>query len=887
MGWPARRNGSRGYSNLIEPTFPSPDPTGPMQLQTRTLYPGMQLCMNELNTSTLASAPITDARRVPAVLFGLTILLSAFLLFQVQPLIAKLILPWFGGSAAVWTSCMLFFQLALLGGYAWAHWLSERPLRQQALLHGALLLASLAVLPIIPSVRWKPTAGADPLLGILGLLSATVGLPYFLLSATSPLLQSWYSRTSGGAMPYRFFALSNAGSMAGLLTYPVFVEPNLTNGHQAWMWSGAYVAFMACFLIVGLLARNAHEEAPAKTEPTDNAPAPTTADKLLWIGLAASASALLLAVTNHLTQNVAAIPFLWVLPLSLYLLSFILCFDSDRWYRRRIFVPLAVVELAATAHAISDSGNFTSLKVAVAIFSAALFVFFMVCHGELAMRRPSSRYLTSFYLMVSVGGAIGGLLVGFVFPYVLPALIDLPIILALTAFLYVWLLWKNHSAKGSGSFNDENFLNGKYDKYAIGILLAGAFAFIAARIGMAKYAGAPAFLDSPADRPVLLTVGGLFLVYILWRSRGAVEPEDEKTDRIVVIVFLAALTSFTLGRLAMARYFAATAFLEASWDLPVVVALAGMTAFYLLWRCRDTLNNNMIVSGVGIAFAFGLTGYMAHDVWNYVGAARLMMRNFYGALVVYDHPAESDMGPYRELRHGTIEHGEQFLWPQNLRHATTYYAERSGLGLALRSLRVEGNLNVGTIGLGSGTTAVYARPGDHYYFYDINPNVPYIANTQFSFLLHCYGKHQIIMGDARLSLENELKQGINHHFDLLAVDAFSGDAIPVHLLTREAYKVYWQHLLPNGVLAVHVSNRYLSLAPGVALAAAEAGKQAMEVNYDGNDDNNETSSEWVLVTSRKGFFERDEIKPAVTKIQPIPGLREWTDDYSNLYKILR
>jgi len=278
---------------------------------------------------------------------------------------------------------------------------------------------------------------------------------------------------------------------------------------------------------------------------------------------------------------------------------------------------------------------------------------------------------------------------------------------------------------------------------------------------------------------------------------------------------------------------------------------------------------------------------MARETWNSIGTARMMKRNFYGALVVYDQTTPGDMGPVRVLRHGTINHGEQFLWPQNLRHATTYYAENSGLGLALRSLRIEGNLNVGSIGLGAGTTAVYARPGDHYYFYDINPNVPIIATTQFSFLEHCYGKHEVILGDARLSLEDELKHGINRRFDLLSVDAFSGDAIPVHLLTREAFKVYWQHLLPNGVLAVHVSNLYLSLAPVVALAAAADGKQAMDISSDGDDDRQESDSEWVLVTSRKGFFDRDEIKAVAAPITPIPGLREWTDDYSNLYKILR
>jgi hypothetical protein len=853
--------------------------------------------MKDPTTPALASSanepqpyPLTASPRVPAILFGLTIVLSAFLLFQVQPLIAKLILPWFGGSAAVWTSCMLFFQLALLGGYAWAHWLSEQPLKRQILLHVGLLLVSLAVLPIIPSARWKPAGGDDPLLGILGLLAATVGLPYFLLSATSPLLQSWYSRANGGAMPYRFFALSNAGSMAGLLTYPVLVEPNLTNRHQAWMWSVSFIVFVVLFLLVAFRSRSAAGETEAAVTPdksADTRSAPTWQDKLLWTALAACASALLLAVTNHLTQNVAAIPFLWVLPLSLYLLSFILCFDSDRWYRRWLFTRLAVVELAAMVYLMADSGNFSNLKVAVALFSSALFVFFMVCHGELARRRPSSRYLTSFYLMVSVGGALGGLLVGFVFPYVLPALIDLPIILSLTAFLFTFLLWRNYSSQPGADMKVDGFLNEPRDKFVTGILCVGAFAFVVARLVMAKYKGAPALLSATFDTPVLLSFAVVYVLYLLWRGRGIVNTEDERRDRRVVIVQVCLAVVFALWRMTMARYFGAPILGDNGYDWPVLLLLTGTTPVYLLWRGRDTFNNNLIVCAIALALSCGMTGYMARETWNAIGSARVLMRNFYGALVVYDEESSGDMGPVRVLRHGTINHGEQFIWPQNLRHATTYYAEKSGLGLALRSLRQEGNINVGSIGLGAGTTAVYARPGDHYFFYDINPNVLKIATTQFSFLLHCYGSHDVILGDARLSLENELKQGINRKFDLLSVDAFSGDAIPVHLLTREAYKIYWQHLRPNGVLAVHVSNLYLSLAPGVALAAAADGKQAMEINFNGDDDREETASEWVLVTSRTGFFERDEIKPVATKIDPIAGLREWTDDYSNLYKILR
>ena len=845
-------------------------------------------------THPTASPPTASSPRVPAVLFGLTILLSAFLLFQVQPLIAKLILPWFGGSAAVWTSCMLFFQLALLGGYAWAHWLNGQPLKRQILLHVGLLAVSLAVLPIIPSTYWKPTGGEDPLLGILGLLTATVGLPYFLLSATSPLLQTWYSRANGGAVPYRFFALSNAGSMAGLLTYPVLVEPNLTNRYQAWMWSAGFALFFVCFAVVAFRSYSAPDvvESPGASAGgvAAETAAPTWRDKLLWTGLAACASALLLAVTNHLTQNVAAIPFLWVLPLSLYLLSFILCFDSDRWYRRRFFAGLTAVALPSIAYAISGNGNFTNLLVAVGMYCGALFVVFMVCHGELARHRPAPRYLTSFYLMVSVGGAIGGLLIGFVFPYVLPALIDLPIVLSLTGFLMAWLLWRDYAVTSEGDSagkSDETTFDKPWDKVVMTANIAAAILFVGGRVVAAKYWGAPAPGEATYDVPALLALTCVFIEYLLWRSRGSVDADTEKRDRGIVLTFAGGIVAFLVWRLAAIRIWGAPQLPDGPWDVTVPVSLACLIGVYLLWRCRDTLDNNLIVCAATTGLAFAMTGYMAKDAWSGIGSARLLTRNFYGALVVYDQESGGDMGPYRVLKHGTIDHGEQFLWPQNLRHATTYYADKSGLGLALHTLRQEGNITVGSIGLGAGTTAVYARPGDHYFFYDINPNVPKIANTQFSFLKHCYGTHEIILGDARLSLENELKRGINHKFDLLSVDAFSGDAIPVHLLTREAYKIYWQHLLPDGVLAVHVSNLYLSLAPGVALAAAEAGKQAMVINFDGNEDKEETSSEWVLVTSKKGFFDRDEIKPVAKPIAPIPGLREWTDDYSNLYKILR
>jgi hypothetical protein len=687
----------------------------------------------------------TTIRRVPTALFGATILLSAFLLFQVQPLIAKLILPWFGGSAAVWTSCMLFFQIALLGGYTYAHWLSDQSGPRQTAIHAGLLALSLLSLPILPSVWWKPDGPGDPLLRILGLLTATVGLPYFLLASTSPLLQSWYSRSNGGAMPYRLFALSNAGSMAGLLTYPILVEPNLTNRAQAWMWSIAYTTFAVVCVTVSFLSRRSRAAKPVWTTE-DAGPAPAFSQKLLWMGLAATASALLLAVTNHVTQNIAPIPFLWVAPLGLYLLSFILCFDSDHWYHRTIFAVLAAVALPTMAYAIANADDFSSLKVAITFFCAAIFVLFMVCHGELASRRPAPAYLTSFYLMVSLGGAFGGLLIGFAAPYLFNAVYDLPVIVTLTAFLFVYLLW--------------------------------------------------------SERPALSRINQ------------------------------------TLATAA-----------------PLVAAVA----------------------------AAWIGSYLAKDTWQGMNNSRVLMRNFYGSLQVYDSDTAGKQSPVRILRHGTIDHGEQFLRAENRRRPTTYFTGGSGIGLAIHELQKHGPMHVGIIGLGAGSIAAYCRAGDNYRYYEINPQVLKVADEQFYYLRDCPAEHDVVLGDARLVIERSPVQ----KYDLLVVDAFSGDAIPVHLLTKEAWALYWKNLNPDGVLAVHVSNRYLRLAPVVALGAEGSGKEARIVSYDGTDIDEEAPSDWVLVTSRPGFFDQDGLRGKAEPIKPIPGLRPWTDDYSNVFKILR
>ncbi len=682
----------------------------------------------------------------------------------------------------MWATCLLFFQVALLGGYAWAHWLSGQTPARQKIFYLAVLALSLLWLPILPSARWKPAATDDPLPHILGLLSATVGLPFFLLSATSPLLQSWRAGAASGSKPYRLYALSNLGSMLGLVSYPVLVEPYLTNHQQAWLWSIAYCAFAV--VAAATAFKVPWSKLSVGPAGISAAAPPSPALRLLWVALAATASALLLALTTVLTQNIAPMPFLWVLPLSLYLLSLILCFDSDRWYQRPVFALLGAVALPVLAYAIAAADNVHDPRLAIFLISGAAFVFFMLCHGELARRRPAPAYLTTFYLMVAAGGAVGGVLVGLAAPYLLNALYDPAIIVSLAGLLLLLVL-------------------------------------------------RPAL---PPGRLKLLLVSGLSMAYC-----------EMLTAR------------FGLLPLAGAALFAA--------------------CVYRSSRGRE----NAALYAMGLGLAAGVTGYLAQDAVHSVAHARVLARDFYGALTVYDQPTSGTMGPVRVLRHGTIEHGEQFLDAPYQEHPTTYYATRSGGGLALQSLMQDGPVRAGLIGLGAGTLAAYARPQDRYTFYEIDPNVVRIAQTEFTFLSHSPAPVDVVPGDARLSLEAEP----GRQFDILAVDAFSGDVIPVHLLTREAFQLYWRHLPPDGVLAVHVSSRYLSLAPVVALAAAEEGKRALMVWYGGDRASGESVSEWVLVTSRPGFFERPEIAAAARPIPPIPGLRVWTDDYSNLYRILR
>ena len=596
------------------------------------------------------------------ILYAATILVSSFLLFLVQPIIAKQILPWFGGSAAVWTTCLVFFQMALLAGYAYSDY-SNRAMKHktQSTIHIVLLLVSLAVLPILAASGWKPIGNEDPLWRILGLLVVTIGLPYFMLSTTAPLIQSWFAREHADPKTaervYRFFALSNLGAILGLLAYPFAIEMWVTTHSQAIGWSVGYALF--ALLCIGSAWRARRSTDSAETEPAEMAKplfdalpdqassqeesssdVPQGIDYLMWFAPAALASMLLLAVTNHITQNVASIPFMWVVPLTLYLITFVLCFEGRGglgFYVRKFWLLPTLIIVCLMAWGITAKYGFLAIDIAIPLYCAGLFLVCMFCHGELAAAKPTPRYLTRFYLTISLGGALGGMFVG---------------LLAPKLFNAYWEL----------------------------LLGLGAVALMA----------------------MLLTMR--YLTNFGPRKIFAVAP-------------LAALISL------------------------VVVVYYGYDYNWLL-KEGGTIHSD---------------------------------RNFYGRLSVKQlGRSETNPDTHRMFLHGTIVHGKQYIYAPYRHITTSYYTESSGVGIALAHFR-QGSQRVGGVGMGVGTIAAYGKRGDLFKFYEINPKVVDIASNYFYYLNESHAQVQIALGDGRLVLERERPQ----QFDVLTVDAFSGDAVPV------------------------------------------------------------------------------------------------------------
>ena len=679
-------------------------------------------------------------------LYPLTVFLAAFLLFQIQPMIARAILPWFGGTATLWTVAVLFFQLGLLAAYGYSHIVLRllSPSRQR-MLHLVVVALGLVALPVGPSDALRPTGEHEPVLSILRVLLQSVGLPYFVVAATAPLLQGWYAQETDGRArlrwlpsPYVLYAISNVGSLLALLSYPFVIEPGFGLRTQFGVWSIGY----GCFAVVlALLAWPRHWRAGV-VDPSPQAPpaapsltGPPSIALLGALGLAAATNTLLLAVTATLAHNIAPVPLLWVVPLALYLGSFAVPFGLAMPRLRLVLPFLAVLALVPIAYV--ETVTRVALPTRLGLLMPAFFVICLACHAELAHLKPHPRHLSSFYLMIALGGTLGGIFAGVV---------------------------------------------------------------------------APLIFDSYHELPLSLAAAAVLTLFFLGRSRGW------------------------------------------SWRHPLVA--------------------------VPIAAAVAIAVYIARASLDDVSGDRLATRNFYGTLAIRDEPTFDEAGPLRVLVNGSIIHGGQLVKRAYHGEPTTYFGPDSGVGLALRVAGQSGPIRVGVMGLGVGTLASYGRPGDLYVFFEINPLVVRLASSEFSFLRDSHARIEIVPGDGRLSLERYA----GPPFDVIVIDAFAGDSVPIHLLTREAVDLYFRRMTPSGILALQITNQYVDLKPIARAAASAPGRHALVVAT-ADQHSPFFNSVWVLLSRGASRFET----PFFEAGQPLTAGHEvaWTDDHADLLSVIK
>jgi hypothetical protein len=772
------------------------------------------------------------------VLYALTIFLSAFLLFQVQLILAKQLLPWFGGTPAVWTTCQLFFQITLLAGYGYAHSLAGRKsLRQQGGIHlGVLMCAGAALVatalwsggPLLAPEALRPGGSQRPIGLLLLILALTVGLPFFVLSSTGPLLQRWHSHSTESLdRTYRLYAVSNVGSLLGLMTYPFGVERVFDLNQQAAVWAGLFAAFvLGCAALAWRVSRAETQPQGSGQQPsTDSGVAEVTPEAIrvpralqpwLWLSLAFCGSAMFLATTNQLSLEVAAIPFVWVLPLGLYLLTFIVCFDRPGWYSRRWAVLAAA---AATVLVLTLSAIAPVLRVrdAVIVYGLFLMAFCWVCHGELARLRPGAERLTRFYLLISLGGAAGGAFVGLVAP---------------TFFTDVW------------EFH-----------------VAALFGWVA--LGVVWLADRESTLHT-GDRWQFTLVAGIVGVMCAY-----------------LVIHYTSLRATSV----VARY---------DWRLPLAAgALLAVVLSLMFWRSRligSAIWPRALVLLVVVVAAKSLH----HRVEASAVGNQFAARDFYGVVRVRIDAG----GTAKVLMDGNTVHGVQLLAERFRNLPTTYYAPSTGIAAAVGYLTrsttsIDGNvsrpIHVGILGMGAGVMAAFARPGDRVRYYELNPKVIEIsqgASPHFTFVRDSAGKVDTVVGDGRLSLERELIEGDPQGFDLFVMDAFSSDAVPVHLLTEEAFRIYTKHLRDDrSIIAVNITNRHLNLEPVVTASARRLGLRGIRVDV-APDPPASVASSWILLSRNAQLFD----DPSIASVKPRPLQdREvlFTDRYSNLLRVLK
>lgn len=723
-------------------------------------------------------------------LYLATICTGSFLLFLVQPMIARMALPRLGGAPSVWNSAMLVYQALLLGGYAYAHVLGRLAARRQAMIHVGLFAVAALMLPIGLATGNPPVDG-NPFLWVPWLLLGSIGPLFFVVSAQAPLMQRWFG-LQGGGDPYPLYAASNIGSFVGLVAYPLVVEPTLSVEAQSTLWSAGYVLLALLVLVCAFTLPKVTVQNVAVAEKT---PRPEWRRIVHWVVLAAVPSGLMLSTTLHLTTDIVAMPLIWVLPLGIYLLSFSIAFSERRVLADLIqrLAPIFIVMAAFLTF--MDATGFA--YIAAGVILLCLFALSTALHARMYDLRPAPDHLTTFYLAMSAGGVVGGLFCALLAPLVFDWAYEHPILLVAAALL-VPLRPLDLVRERLGDL-------GSLAPMKTFCLLAGALA-----VSLGSYA-----LLSGAQKPLVILVGiSLALGAILLVA-----------NRILYVGFLVAAMLTVNGLETLARSFQPGALTR---------------SYFGIYTVRQSTNNDATM-----------------------------------------------------LMHGTTLHGVQSRVPGRETLPTTYYVEKSGIGLAMRAAPdlFGRNARIGVVGLGAGTLACYARPGQSWRYYEIDPVVEHIARdpSQFTFISRCQPDLKVALGDARLVLAGEPAASA----DLLTIDAFSSDAIPMHLLTREAFDIYGRHLTKDGLLMVHISNRYFDLSPVLAAAARQgwtARIRTFNPQPDEWRDYHRTASIWVAMTRSPATMARLEASSGGEKwekLSPAPNFRPWTDSYGSVLPLLQ